>query len=97
MSIIGLFQGENDQIELEKDIVTSSELEERYKLLASNKSEIQKRDTQQKISTIELAIFTDRLEEENKESFLKDVSGRCMSMSVNVIQTSEMKGRSRIL
>ena len=97
MSIIGLFQGENDQIELEKDIVTSSELEERYKLLASNKSEIQKRDTQQKISTIELAIFTDRLEEENKESFLKDVSGRCMSMSANVIQTSEMKGRSRIL
>ena len=80
MSIIGLFQGENDQIELEKDIVTSSELEERYKLLASNKSEIQKRDTQQKISTIELAIFTDRLEEENKESFLKDVFSRPLVM-----------------
>ena len=51
---------------MEEDIVTSPGLAERYELLASNKSEIQKRDVNQRISTIELAIFTDRSEDQGR-------------------------------
>ena len=34
--------------------------------MVTNKSEIQKRDVNQRIATIELAIFTDRLEDEDQ-------------------------------
>ena len=46
--------------------MTSPGLAERYELLVSNKSEIQKRDVNQRISTIELAIFTDRSEDQGR-------------------------------
>ena len=50
--------------------MTSPGLAERYELLVSNKSEIQKRDVNQRISTIELAIFTDRSEDQGVGGFI---------------------------
>ena len=96
------FQARNANIALDNDFVTTPELQERYKLLSensSNKSVIQKREINQRKSIIELAIFTDRLEDKNVDSASYHVQfiivGHFINMWSNVIQMYTRKTKSR--
>ena len=88
--IVKCFQGQNADIVLEDDFVTTPDLQERYKLLSENhhnRSGIRKREVQQRQSTIELAIFTDRSEDKTL-GFVVQTSfvGRFTNMLSNAIQ-----------